>query len=295
MIHRVRRPHVILSLALAAACSADSSTGPRAPVTLDQALSELSTPALSAAAASFDASGPAIPALAASRCAYQTSSQSFTCTPVIANGVTVTQAFTLFDGAGAKQSAFDQATTSAVRANTSVAGTFQQGAEQFTVDGQQELTLSGLREAIHTLDGTTTVHVTSTGGTLPYETTVTTTITGLKLQPPTADGTHPWPKAGTIVLENSTAVGGTLPFETTVTTTITGLKLQPPTADGTHPWPKAGAIVVENSTSIGGAVPAVIRATITFNGTSKVTVNLVGPGVSGTCTIDLASQAPNCS
>jgi hypothetical protein len=254
MIHNVRRPHAILALALAtlaAACGADSSTGPRAPVTLDQALSELSTPALSAAAASFDATGPAIPALAASRCAYERSSQSFTCTPVVVNGVTVTQSFTLLDGAGAAQPAFDQATTSAVRANTSVAGTFQEGAEQFTVDGEQELTLSGLREAIHTLDGTTTVHITSTGGTFPYETTVTTTITGLKLQPPTADGTHPWPKAGTIVVENSTAVGD--------------------------------------------ATPAVIRATITFNGTSKVTVNLVAPGVSGTCTIDLASQAPSCN
>ena len=251
---QVRRPHAILALALAtlaAACGADSSTAPAAPVTLDQALSELSAPALSAAAASFDAGQPAVPALAASRCAYQASSQSFTCTPVVASGVTVTQSFTLFDGAGAPQSAFDQATTSAVRANTSVAGTIQEGAQTFTIDGQQELTLSGLREATHTLDGTSTVHIDATGGAFP--------------------------------------------FASTITTTVTGLKLQPPTADGTHPWPKAGTIVVENSTSIGGAVPAVVRATITFNGTSKVTVNLVGPGVSGTCTVDLASQAPSCS
>lgn len=255
MLHRVRRPHAIVALALTtlvAACGADSSTAPSAPVTLDQALSELSTPALSATSASFDAGQPTLPALAASRCAYQASSQSFTCTPVVANGVTVTQSFTLLDGSGTPQSAFDKASTSAVRANTSVAGTFQQGAEQFTIDGQQQLTLSGLREAIHTLDGTSTVHVASTGGT-------------------------------------------GLPFETTVTTTITGLKLQPPTADGTHPWPKAGTIVVENSTAIGNATPAVIRATITFNGTSKATVTITGPGVSGTCTIDLASQAPSCS
>jgi hypothetical protein len=251
---QVRRLHAILVLALAtlaAACGADSSTAPAAPVTLDQALSELSAPALSAAAASFDAGQPALPALAASRCAYQASSQSFTCTPVVASGVTVTQSFTLFDGAGAPQSAFDQATTSAVRANTSVAGTIQEGAQTFTIDGQQELTLSGLREAVHTLDGTSTVHI--------------------------------------------TGVGGTLPLETTVTTTITGLKLQPPTADGTHPWPKAGTIVVENSTAIGDASPAVIRATITFNGTSKVTVTIAGPGVSGTCAIDLAAAAPSCS
>ena len=252
---QVRRPHAILALALAtlaAACGADSSTAPAAPVTLDQALSELSTPVLSSATGLFDSGTPTLPALAASRCAFQASSQSFACTPLVANGITVTQSFTLLDGSGASQSAFDQATTSAVRTNTAVTGTFQDGAEQFSIDGQQQLTLSGLRESIHTLDGTTTVHVVSNGG-------------------------------------------GGLPFETNVTMTITGLKLQPPTADGTHPWPKAGTIVVENSTVLGDASPAVVRATITFNGTSKVTVNLVGPGVSGTCTVDLASQAPSCS
>jgi hypothetical protein len=255
-MRRRSRTHAILALALAtlaAACGADSSTAPKVqPVTLDQALAELSNPGLSAAAASFDAGTPDLPALAASRCAYQATSQSFTCTPVVASGVTVTQSFTLFDGSGATQSAFDQATTNALRANTTVAGTIQEGADQLTIDGQQELTLSGLREAIHTLDGTSTVHVASTGG-------------------------------------------SGLPFETTLTTTITGLELQPPTADGTHPWPKAGTIVVENATSVGGATPAVIRATITFNGTSKVSVALAGPGGSATCTLDLASQAPSCS
>jgi hypothetical protein len=256
MPHHPRRPRVILALALAifsAACGSDSSTAPNVqPVTLDQALSELSTPALSATAASFDATGPALPALAASRCAYQASSQSFACTPIVANGVTVTQSFTLLDASGATQAAFDQASTSAVRANTTVAGTLQEGELQLAVNGQQELTLSGLRTATHTLDGTSTVHVAS-------------------------------------------IAGSGLPFETTVTTTITGLKLQAPTADGTHPWPTAGTVVVETSNSIGGAPPAVIRATITFSGTSKVTVTLTGPGVSGTCTIDLASQAPACS
>jgi hypothetical protein len=252
---RRSRSHAILAVALAAlaaACGSDSSTGPTAqPVTLDQALAELSNPGLSAAAASFDVDAPSLPALATSRCAYQASTQSFACTPVVASGVTVTQSFTLLDGAGAAQSAFDQATTSAVRANTSIAGTITEGTQQFTIDGQQELTLSGLREAIHTLDGTQTVHF--------------------------------------------TAVGSALSFESTVTTTITGLKLQPPTADGTHPWPKSGTIVVENATSIGGADPAVIRATITFNGTSKVSVTIAGPGVSGNCTSDLASQNPSCN
>ena len=255
MLHRPRRSHALFALALAtlaAACGSDSSTAPNVqPVTLDQALAELSGPALSATAASFDV-GPALPALVASRCAYESSSQSFACTPLVANGLTVTQGFTLLDAAGAKQAAFDKASTSAVRANTTVAGTLQQGQLQLAVDGEQELTLTGLRTATHTLDGTSRVHVASISG-------------------------------------------SGLPFETTVNTTITGLKLPAPTADGTRPWPTAGTIVVETSNSIGGAPPAVIRATITFSGTSKVAVTLTGPGVSATCTIDLASQAPSCS
>ena len=60
-------------------------------------------------------------------------------------------------------------------------------------------------------------------------------------------------------------------------------------------WPKAGTIVIENSTSIGGEAPEVIRATVTFNGTSKVAVTITGPGVSASCTLDLASQNPSCN
>jgi hypothetical protein len=226
MLRRVRRPHAILALALAtlaAACGSDSSTAPNSQsVTLDQALSELSSPALSAAAASFDVGAPALPALASSRCAYQAATQSFACTPIVASGVTATQSFTLLDGSGAPQSAFDKATTSAVRANTTVAGTLLEGSEQLTIDGQQELTLSGLRTATHTLDGTSTVHVVSVEGTLSSDFTVNTTITGLKLQPPTVEGTHPWPTAGTIVVEISSSIGGTTYGMIRATLTFTG-------------------------------------------------------------------------
>jgi hypothetical protein len=211
MLHRIRRRHAILALALttlAAACGSDSSTSPSVqPVTLDQALAELSTPAVSGATASF-VGGPDLPALAASRCAYQSASQSFACTPIVVSGLTVTQSFTLLDANGTSQPAFDQATTSAVRANTSLAGTIQDGSDQFSIDGEQQLTLSGLRTATHTLDGTSTLHLASIGSDLPFETTVSMTITGLKLLPPNAEGTHPWPAAGTIVIQNSTSLGG---------------------------------------------------------------------------------------
>jgi hypothetical protein len=209
---RRSRSHAILAVALgtlAVACGSDSSTGPSAqPVTLDQALSELSTPAVSSMSSALAAGAPALPALASSRCTYQASTQSFACTPVVATGLTVTQSFTLFDGSGAPQSAFDKATTSAVRANSTVSGTIQSGGNQLTIDGQQELTLSGLRTAMHTLDGTTNLHVVSTGN-VDSDMTATVTITGLKLQPPTADGTHPWPAAGTISVQVGTILSGT--------------------------------------------------------------------------------------
>ena len=225
MSHRPRRPHAILALTLAilaAACGSDSSTAPNVQsVTLDQALAELSTPALSATAASFADAAPALPALVASRCAYQAASQSFACTPIVANGLTITQGFSLLDASGAAQSAFDRTTTSAVRANTTVAGTLQDAGAQVTVDGQQTLTLSGLRTATHTLDGISTLHVVGGSG-LPFETTVTTTITGLKLQAPTADGTRPWPTAGTIVVESSDSIGGATPAVIRATLTFSG-------------------------------------------------------------------------
>ncbi len=257
MFIRPRSAFATLALTLAtlaAGCGSDSSTAPRVqPVTLDQALAELSLPALSATADAFGSGAPSLPALASSGCTYQAATQSYACTPIVASGVTVTQGFTLLDASGGKQAAFDQTTTAAVRANTTIAGTFSDGQTQLTIDGQQELTLSGLLGPAHILDGTSTVHIVSVGSDLPFETTVATTITGLKLQPPTADGTHPWPAAGTIAVESTTTIGE------------------------------------------GAPDPVVARVTITFSGTSTVNVTFTGGGVSGSCKVDLASQAPSCS
>jgi hypothetical protein len=256
MLHRLRRPYVILALTLAtlaSACGSDSSTGPNSQaVTLDQALAELSIPALSATAEAFGAGTATLPALVPSSCAYEGASQSFICTPIVKNDLTINQSFVLLAASGAKQAAFDRTTTAAVRANTTVGGTITEGALQLTVDGQQELTLSGLLGATHTLDGTSTAHIAVVGGDLPFETSVATTISGLTLQPPTKDGTHPWPTAGTIVVESSTFIGE------------------------------------------GAPTPVVARATITFSGTSTVTVTFTGDGIVGSCTVDLASEAPSC-
>jgi hypothetical protein len=256
MFIRPRSALATLALTLAtvaAGCGSDSATAPRSqPVTLDQALAELSLPALSATAEAFGGGAPTLPSLASSGCTYEAASQSYACTPIVASGVTVTQGFTLLDASGGKQAAFDKTTTAAVRANTTIGGTIDDGTTQLTIDGQQELTLSGLLGPTHTLDGTSTVHLASIEGDLPFETTVATTITGLVVQPPTQDGTHPWPKGGTITVELSTTIGA------------------------------------------GAPDPDVVRVTITFNGTSTVNVTFIGGGISGSCKVDLASQAPSC-
>jgi hypothetical protein len=227
MSFRVRTYLSALALAVVAgACGSDSSVAPTSqPITLDQALTELSIPALSAAAESFGGVAAVAPALVPSRCAFEASSQSFVCMPLTANGLTITQSYTLFSASGAKQPAFDKATTASVRANTAVAGTVLEGGTSLTIDGQQELTLSGLLTGTHTLDGTSTTHISGTvasGSTqLPLTSTITTKITGLVLPATSGDG-QKWPSSGTIVIESSTALGPVTPAVTRLTLTFSG-------------------------------------------------------------------------
>ena len=122
MLVRFRPGLFALVLAAASACGSDSATAPDVtPATLDQALAELSIPAIGSASGVFFDAGATAPALLASRCPYVAASQSFVCTPYSASGVTIDQAFTLRTASGATQSAFDAMTTAAVSVNTTIA------------------------------------------------------------------------------------------------------------------------------------------------------------------------------
>jgi len=228
MFVRFRRHLSVIALAVvASACGSDSSTGPEIgqPITLGQALATIRSPALAASAGTFGVAGTFAPAIVPSQCAYAAASQSFVCAPVTSAGLTFNQSFTLLDAAGTKQAAFDENTTTAVRANSALAGTLTTGGTTFTVDGQQALTLSGLLSGKHILDGTSTTHVAGTlveGETqVPFTTTITTTITSLAV-PVATSGTPEWPASGTIVVEASTAVGPVTPASTKVTITFSG-------------------------------------------------------------------------
>ena len=240
--------------AVASACG--DSTGPTnyPPATLDQALAELSIPALSARGASFvdiDATGPS---LDPASCPYSATAQSFVCTPISESGVTIDQSFTLFNASGATQSAFDPATTASVQANTSIAGTVVEQGTSLTVDGEQEITLSGLVTGPHVLNGASTI---SLFGTVD-------------------DGT------------------GTYDVDITVSTTIANLVLPENAAASSTIWPRSGKITVDVTGSIDNVTVSSARTTITFSGTSTVDVTVSGGGLSKSCKVNLAESGPVC-
>ncbi len=245
----------IVIAAVATACGGDS-TGPTnyPPATLDQALAELSIPALSAAGGSFT-EVDATPSLDPANCPYSAAVQSFVCTPISQSGVTIEHSFTLLGPSGAKQAAFDPASTDAVRANTTVGGTLVEQGTTLTLNGQQALTLSGLVTGPHVLNGTSTISL-----------------------------------AGTVQDETST-----YPVNITVATTIANLVLPANAAGSADVWPSSGKITVDVNGSIGPVTVSAARTTITFSGTSTVDVTMTGGGLSKSCKVNLAVADPVCA
>ena len=214
----------IVIATVATACGGDS-TGPTnyPPATLDQALAELSIPALSAAGGSFT-EVDATPSLDPANCPYSAAVQSFVCTPISQSGVTIEHSFTLLGPSGAKQAAFDPASTDAVRANTAVGGTLVEQGTTLTVNGQQEITLSGLVTGPHALDGTSTITLAGTveteTSTYPVDITVSTTIANLVL-PPNATA-QAWPSSGKITVDVNGSSGPVSLSQVRITITFSG-------------------------------------------------------------------------
>ncbi len=253
-ITRYSRLAILLATATFGSACSDSSTGPgeRQPITLSQALADLQLTALAPVSAQFSPAPVAgLGAPDPASCSYDTTSKSFICPNVSVTGITVTRRFKVLDANGAPQSQFDQATTAAVRMETSFAGIVTTGNTRLVVDQRQEITLSGLLTGVHALDGSSLGHVVGSvnGGTstVPGNTTIGTTITNLVL--PAASGVNRWPRSGTVVVTIANAFG-------------------------------AGGLPAMTST-----------ASITFNGTSKATVVVITPGFTSRCTLDLSGQS----
>lgn len=195
-----RRLAVVLALpVLAGGCVPDDAFAPKVQPTLDAALTDVAHPALNWASQWFSAAGVITPKIVPTRCAFESASQSFVCSPLTARGLTLTQRFTLLDATGGKQSAYDPAATTALHLENTVVGA-PSDLGTTNVDGQQNLDLTGLGSLRHTLNGTS-LTVTTKGD--PATASVITgewktTITDLVI-PVVADGAPPaWPLSGTI-------------------------------------------------------------------------------------------------
>lgn len=187
-------------LVLQGACVPDNALTPNVQPTLDAALTDVAHPALSWASQWFSGAPVITPKIVPTRCPFESASQSFVCSPLTAQGLTLTQRFTLLDAGGGKQSGFDPAATSALHLESTVTGSWTD-ASTSTVDGQQNLDVSGLGSPRHTLNGTSltlTTLASPAGGGSAITGERRATITDLVF-PVVAAGAPPgWPLSGTI-------------------------------------------------------------------------------------------------
>ena len=232
MFTRIRLVLATLTLAVVAeACISDMAVAPQRPIdTLDAALAEVTIPALAYAAATFSGVGAITPTIVPGRCQFDGDSGTFICDALTGGGLTLNQHYTLLDAAGGKQSAYDVATTAGLVVNSAVSGTatgYSGGnSVTVTVDAQQELTLSGLGTAQHTVNGTSLTLTTlarSDHSEPPMTSTITTKVVDLVI-PVVPGQTAPWPASGMIELKSSTDLGYIIPLDPANTTTSAALQ-----------------------------------------------------------------------
>lgn len=233
MSPRLRQVLATLTLAIVGdACFSSDSVAPNTTVdTLDAALAEVTVPALDYAAAVFSGAGIVTPAIVPSRCQFDGASGTFVCDKLTGNGLTLDQHFSLLDAAGSKQSAYDMKTTAGLVVNSAVSGTavgyIANNAVTLDVDAQQELTLSGLGTAQHTINGTSLTLTTlkhTDGSEAPVTSTFTTKVTDLVIPVPGPGERTPWPVSGMVELRSTTNLGYIIPLAAANTTTSAAME-----------------------------------------------------------------------
>jgi hypothetical protein len=233
MSSRIRLALATLTLAIVAdACSSDNTVAPGQTVdTLDGALAEVTMPALDYASATFSGAGLVTPAILPSRCQFDGASGTFICDALTGNGLTLNQFYTLVDAGGTKQQAYDQKTTAGLIVNSAVSGTatgyIGSTAVTLTVDAQQQLTLSGLGTAQHTINGSSLTNTTLTrrdSADAPLVSTITTRVVDLVVPVAGPGEQTPWPVSGMIELKSSTDLGYVIPLDASNTTTSAAME-----------------------------------------------------------------------
>lgn len=217
---------LFLLTALAACSGSDTSSALRqSRADLNLAFVELGSSAIPAATTTIAGVPAVAPSIGdRSACAFNAATQRFACPTRTTGGLTIDGSYMLLTAAGSSQSAFDPATTVAVRTDVAVAGTVSDAVTRVTIDAKQTLTVSGLQTGIHALDGAATSKVAGTivegSTTVPITSTTTTTIARVVLPHSSSPGR--WPVSGTITSENSTSLGGLPPVLTRIEITFDG-------------------------------------------------------------------------
>lgn len=195
-----------------------------------------------------------------SGCAFSSSENRVTCTPVERRGLTINRSFSYLDAAGAVQQAFDTGTTNAVNVQTTVTGTKTHHDDDVsTVNSKSDITVAGLATGAtqRAVNGTTS-------GT---ESTVGTDRDGVKF----------------------TALR-------TAGDTVTGVII--PLQNGRPTFPTAGTIVrsMQATVTLEGQTPTTSsrREVITFDGTSVAQITVTQDGVTKTGTLSLTGGRLDC-
>ncbi len=217
MSARIRRVLATLTLGVVSTACIFDPVAPEIQIdTLDAALNEVTLPALDYAAAVFSGVGVVTPTIVPSRCQFDGTSQVFVCGTLSGGGLTLNQNYTLLDGAGGKQAAYDMTTTSGLVVSSAVSGTAVGAGTSRSVDGEQQLTLSGLGTAQHTINGSSLTRTTIThtnGAEPPITSTITTKVVDLVVPLPLPGDPTPWPASGTIELQTNTDLGYVIPLD----------------------------------------------------------------------------------
>jgi Tfp pilus assembly protein FimT len=229
-----------LLLALAVACSSDTTAPVSLPASLDQIFSEASLSSISAingGLAPVPVSTFAMPA--PSTCSY--SAGTFVCPTVTIGELQFSRKFTLYDESGAVQSQFVSGVTSRIRFESSAHGVVTSGTSGFAVDQTHDLLVSGLTSSTHLLNGTSRTAITTV---VPAGSTATPTTTTLALAFNNLElpkGGNAYPGGGNINLTATSSNLGAAPFhmqlafngtsKVAVTTDVGGISLPSCTLD----------------------------------------------------------------
>lgn len=215
----VNRRARALALVLAAAVAACSdSTGPDL-VNLDDVLTEVSDVEGYSTMGATLGGAPMMPShtSAPGPCNFVAASQSFVCPPVTHGGMTMNRSYQLLDASNSPMSAFNPATTAAVKTIMDMSGapTMPAGVTA-TITHHSEQTVGGLLTGTRTLTGTATSrYIVTTDA--QVDTMNTTTATNLTLPTRASGSRYP---SGTVTTQMSSSIRpGT---GITVTTTFNG-------------------------------------------------------------------------